>query len=161
MLNHGARLSDRSNPTAEPPELAWTDALFAGLIRQNLVPNPQARCRDSALALIRAVPHAAPRAVPALSPIFRVEGGSAQNRDLGSGFQGSRKISTIHAIWGMSARNHPRCHPHRFLARWLQWPIGGYVSKEEGINSSDTHAVRQFDTNQLYSLPYLSRLFGY
>ncbi len=33
--------------------------------------------------------------------IFRLVGGSGQNRHLGSGFQGSRKISAIHAIWGL------------------------------------------------------------
>ena len=48
-----------------------------------------------------------------------------------------------------------------FLLGGFSGRFGGYVSKEEGINSSDTQAVRQFDTNQLYSLPYHSRLFGY
>jgi len=47
-----------------------------------------------------------------------------------------------------------------FLLGGFSGRFGGYVSKEECINSSDTQAVRQFDTNQLYSLPYLSRLFG-
>jgi hypothetical protein len=39
-----------------------------------------------------------------------------------------------------------------FLLGGFSGRFGGYVSKEEDINSSDTQAVRQFDTNQLYLL---------
>jgi len=96
-----------------------------------------------------------------LSPIFRVEGGSAQNRHLASELRETGKsllftpsgeclLGTILVVILIV-----------FLLGGFSGRFGGYVSKEECVNSSDTQAVRQFDTNQLYSLPYLSRLFGY
>jgi hypothetical protein len=34
------------------------------------------------------------------------------------------------------------------------------LARRNASISSDTRAMRQFDTNELYSLPHLSRLFG-
>ena len=106
----------------------------------------------------RAAPGAAlPKGVSnILSPIFRLVGGSAQNRHLGSGFQGSRKISTIHAISGILLGSILVVILIVFLLGGFSGRFGGYVSKEEGTNSSDTPAVRQFDTNSalLISVPF-------